>query len=294
MDWKKVFPGLGIQQPCRPLGMLEVSAGTSSTHIMEKVCTQPALEGILMRALIVSDVHSNLEALEAVVADAQERGGFDVIWCLGDLVGYGPDPGACLDLLQSFPLVAVAGNHDKAALDLRESSDFNNAAAYSANWTAQQLTEENRIFLARLPEVTTAGDFTLVHGSLRAPLREYLLNEEAAASTFGRLTTSYCLVGHSHLPFLCPENRDGPRFVQFTEDEVFTLDERRQIANPGSVGQPRDYDPRPSYAIYSQEDAESPGYLERHRVEYARTLTQEKMRDSGLPTSLIDRLDHGV
>ena len=247
-----------------------------------------------MRALIVSDIHSNLEALEAVIADGQDRGGFDVIWCLGDSVGYGPDPAACLDLLQSFPLVAVAGNHDRAALDLRESADFNNAAAFAANWTAQQLPEEHRSFLAGLPEVTTAGPFTLVHGSLRAPLREYLLNEEAAASTFGRLTTSYCLVGHSHLPFLCLENRDGPRFVQFTEDEVFALDERRQIANPGSVGQPRDYDPRPSYAVYVQEDEESLGYLERHRVEYARKVTQDKMENAGLPRSLIDRLDHGV
>jgi len=247
-----------------------------------------------MRALIVSDIHSNLEALEAVIADAQGRGGFDVIWCLGDSVGYGPDPAACLDLLQSFPLVAVAGNHDRAALDLRESADFNSAAAYSANWTARQLPEEHRGFLAGLPEVATAGAFTLVHGSLRAPLREYLLNEEAAASTFGRLTTRYCLVGHSHLPFLCLENRDGPRFVQFSEHEAFALDERRLIANAGSVGQPRDYDPRPSYAIYVQEYPESSGLMERHRVEYARAATQEKMRIAGLPRSLIDRLDHGV
>ena len=247
-----------------------------------------------MRALIVSDIHSNLEALEAVIADAEGRGGFDVIWCLGDSVGYGPDPAACLDLLQSFSLVAVAGNHDRAALDLRESADFNNAAAFSANWTAQQLEEDHRGFLAGLPEVTTAGPFTLVHGSLRAPLREYLLNEEAAAATFGRLTTSYCLVGHSHLPFLCLENRDGPSFVQFSEDEVFDLEERRQIANPGSVGQPRDYDPRPSYAIYVEDGVGSSGSLERHRVEYARTVTQEKMRIAGLPRNLIDRLNHGV
>ena len=247
-----------------------------------------------MRALIVSDIHSNLEALEAVIADAQGRGGFDVIWCLGDSVGYGPDPIACLDLLRSFPLVAVAGNHDRAALDLRESAAFNSAAAFSANWTAQQLPEEHRSFLAGLPEVAIADSFTLVHGSLRAPLREYLLNEEAAASTFGRLTSSYCLVGHSHLPFLCLENRDGPRFVQFSEDEPFALDERRLIANSGSVGQPRDYDPRPSYAIFLQEDPETSGLLERHRVEYARAATQEKMRNAGLPRSLIDRLDHGV
>ncbi len=247
-----------------------------------------------MRALIVSDIHSNLEALEAVVEDAQRRGGYDAIWCLGDSVGYGPDPEACLDLLMSHPLVAVAGNHDRAALNVRESADFNNAAAYSAAWTSERLGKDYREFLAGLPEVTTAAQFTLVHGSLRAPLREYLLNEEAAAGTFGRLTTTYCLVGHSHMPFLCQENRDGPRFVQFSEDEVFPLDQRRLIANPGSVGQPRDYDPRPSYALLASGEEDSAGTLERHRVEYDRAATQDKMRQAGLPRSLIDRLDYGV
>ena len=247
-----------------------------------------------MRALIVSDIHSNLTALEAVMADARKRGGFDVIWCLGDSVGYGPEPGECLALLQTFPLVAVAGNHDRAALNARDSADFNNSAAISAIWTAGQLSADDRAFLSGLPQVTTAGDFTLVHGSLRAPLREYLLNEEAASATFGLMATSFCLVGHSHLPFLCQENRDGPKFVSFSEDEAFALDERRWIGNPGSVGQPRDYDPRPSYALYCREGPEGPGTLERHRVEYDRAATQEKMRQAGLPRNLIDRLDHGV
>lgn len=247
-----------------------------------------------MRALIVSDIHSNLEALEAVIADAQGRGGFDSIWCLGDSVGYGPDPVACIDLLVSFSLVAVAGNHDRAALDVRESSNFNSAAAYASDWTARRLGRECRDFLSGLPEVATVGEFTLVHGSLRAPLREYLLNEEAAASTFGRLRTGYCLVGHSHMPFLCLENRDGPRFVQFSEDEVYPLGPRRWIVNPGSVGQPRDYDPRPSYALYVREEYDLAGSLERHRVEYDRAATQEKMRQAGLPRSLIERLDYGV
>ncbi len=233
-------------------------------------------------------------SLEAVIADANQRGGFDAIWCLGDSVGYGPDPVPCLELLQSYPLVAVAGNHDRAALDTRESADFNSAAAFAAHWTARQLNDDQRSFLSRLPEVATVGKFTLVHGSLRAPLREYLLNEEAAAATFGRLTTSYCLVGHSHIPFLCPEGEEGPRFLQFTEDQVFGMDHRRLIANPGSVGQPRDYDPRPSYALFTQESAEFAGLLERRRVEYNRAATQEKMRAAGLPNGLIDRLDHGV
>ena len=247
-----------------------------------------------MRSLIVSDIHSNLAALEAVVADAEERGGFDVVWSLGDMVGYGPDPGPCLELLRRYPLVAVAGNHDHAALNLREIADFNNAAAAATLWTSQQLSPMDRIFLSGLPMVTTAAPFTLVHGSLRAPLREYLLSPEAAQATLARLTTPYCLVGHSHIPFLCVETEAGPEFATFTEDEVFGLDSRRWILNPGSVGQPRDYDPRPSYVLCSGAEADQPNRVERHRVEYDIAATQEKMRQAGLPAPLIDRLNHGV
>ena len=248
-----------------------------------------------MRALIVSDIHGNLAALQSVIADAQLRGGFDVIWCLGDTVGYGPEPGACLALLCQYPLVAVAGNHDRAALNLQEAADFNNAAATAARWTAGQLSPEDRAMLDSLPLVAVVEPFTLVHGSLRAPLREYLLSPEAAAQTFARLDTPYCLVGHSHLPFLCVEDRQGPEFIAFTENEVFSLDRRRRIVNPGSVGQPRDYNPRPSYAIYAGEDGSGrPATVECHRVDYDVADTQEKMRRAGLPQPLIDRLNYGV
>ncbi len=247
-----------------------------------------------MRALIVSDIHANLAALEAVVADAEERGGFNVIWCLGDTVDYGPEPGPCLDLLRQYPLVAVAGNHDHAALNQLDISDFNPDAAASAIWTSRQLSPEDIALLSGLPLVAVAEPFTLVHGSLRAPLREYLLSPEAAVATLARLTTPYCLVGHSHLPFLCMENRNGPEFVVFAEDEIYSLDDRRWIVNPGSVGQPRDYDRRASYAIYARESAGGPGTVEQHRVDYDIADTQEKMRLAGLPKGLIDRLDYGV
>ena len=247
-----------------------------------------------MRALIVSDIHANLAALEAVVADAEERGGFNVIWCLGDTVDYGPEPGPCLDLLRRYPLVAVAGNHDHAALNQLDISDFNPDAAASAIWTSRQLSPEDIALLSGLPLVAVAEPFTLVHGSLRAPLREYLLSPEAAVATLARLTTPYCLVGHSHLPFLCMENRNGPEFVVFAEDEIYSLDDRRWIVNPGSVGQPRDYDRRASYAIYVKESAGEPGTVEQHRVDYDIADTQEKMRLAGLPAGLIDRLDYGV
>jgi diadenosine tetraphosphatase ApaH/serine/threonine PP2A family protein phosphatase len=272
-----------------------------------------------VRALILSDIHSNLEALEAVVADAQRRGGFDAVWCLGDTVGYGPDPSPCLDLLRpsveavlgltasSSPspggqgnprakglgrhvLRMVAGNHDLAAVGKLEVAEFNIAAATAARWTTGQLSAEQADFLARLPLVITEGLFTLVHGSLRAPLWEYLLEPEAAQGTLERLTTNFCLVGHSHIPFICRENGGFPRFVEFTEDEVYSLGQERWIINPGAVGQPRDGDPRPSYAIYHSQ----PATVERHRVTYDIPRTQEKMRRAGLPQPEILRLDHGV
>ena len=243
-----------------------------------------------MRALILADIHSNLEALEAVLDAARRRGGFQAIWCLGDLVGYGPDPGACLELLRQYPLLAVAGNHDHAAIGRIDPENFNWAAAAAARWTAGRITPDEALFLGGLPLIATAGLFTLVHGSLRAPVWEYVLSPEAARVTLALLETRYCLVGHSHIPFICLENPEGPHFGEFVEDQIIELREQRWIINPGGVGQPRDRDPRPSYAIYDDER----GTIERRRVVYDIGVTQEKMRRAGLPQPLIDRLDHGV
>ncbi len=243
-----------------------------------------------MRALILSDIHANLEALEAVLADADQRGGFDVVWGLGDLVGYGPDPNACIQRLQEYQLLAVAGNHDYAAIGKLETDLFNDAAAAAAKWTTEQLTPGPVQFLKSLPEVAVVEPFTLVHGSLRSPVWEYLVSQDAALSTLALLQTQFCLVGHSHIPFLCKEEQGEPGFEEFPEDQVITLDDRRWIINPGGVGQPRDGNPKPSYAIYDRE-ANS---VERHRVSYDIQATQRKMEDAGLPRRLIDRLDHGV
>ena len=243
-----------------------------------------------MRALILSDIHANLEALEAVFADAQVRGGFDVIWCLGDTVGYGPDPGACIDRIREFELVAVVGNHDCAAVGLIDASDFNDAALSAAKWTASQLDAGQRDFLTSLPMVFVQEPFTLVHGSLRDPIVEYLLDRNSAMGTLALLETRYCLVGHSHIPFLCRDAQGEPEFTDFPEDEKIELGDARWIINPGGVGQPRDRDPRPSYAICDTSHA----MIERHRVTYDIAKTQEKMRAADLPAHLIDRLDHGI
>lgn len=243
-----------------------------------------------MRALILSDIHSNLEALMTVLDDAVDRGGFDVVWCLGDLVGYGPDPGACLQVIRRYDILGVAGNHDLAAVGKRSADDFNYAATAAIQWTANQLSDEETDFLANLPTVVTPQLFTLVHGSLRAPVDEYLLEEDSALATLKLIQTPFCLVGHSHIPFICRENGGSPLFFQFTEDEVFSLGEERLIINPGCVGQPRDRDPRPSYAIYDS----TAKTIQRHRVTYSVETTQEKMRKANLPEYLIERLNHGV
>ena len=217
-----------------------------------------------VRALLLSDIHSNLEALDAVVDDANVRGGFDVVWCLGDTVGYGPDPNECISRLKDYQLVAIAGNHDNAAVGKISYEDFNGAARAAIVWTADQLGEVETEFLSGLPTVVVEEPFTLVHGSLRDPLVEYLLDQGSANATLAMLESRYCLVGHSHYPFLCRENGGLPVFDEFTEDTTFNLEEERWIINPGGVGQPRDRDPRPSYGIFDSETMS----IERHRVEY--------------------------
>ncbi len=267
-------------------------------HLTGFHATGPNISGyfrdyVIMRALILSDIHANLEALEAVISDAEDRGGFDVTWCLGDTVGYGPDPGPCIDRIREFELVAVAGNHDHAAVGLIDAADFNDAAKAAADWTSGQLDTDQQLFLSSLPFVSLQSPFTLVHGSLRDPIVEYLLDRNSAVGTLDLMETDYCLVGHSHIPFVCSEVTDNPldpAFADFPEDEPVELGTKRRIINPGGVGQPRDRDSRPSYAVYDS----STVAVERHRVTYDIAKTQKKMKAAELPGHLIDRLDHGI
>ena len=240
-----------------------------------------------MRLLLVADIHSNLEAFEAVLADAGTRGGFEGVWCLGDVVGYGPDPGRCIDLLRQFDHLCVAGNHDWAAVGKIDIDQFNAYAAAACEWTSGQLTAGQRQYLEALTPVLAQEAFTLVHGSLRDPIWEYLLSYEAAVATFARCQTTHCLVGHSHIPFVCEEGRG---FGQFRgEENTVHLEDTCLIINPGSVGQPRDGDPRASYAILDTEGGE----VVQYRVVYPIPETQEKMRRAELPQRLIERLTYG-
>ena len=187
-------------------------------------------------------------------------------------------------------MVAVAGNHDHAAIGLIDASDFNESAKIAANWTANQLDHEQKEFLASLPLVAVQDTFTLVHGSLRAPIEEYLLDRNSAMGTLAILETQYCLVGHSHIPFRCLEIDGDVDFYDFTEDELIEMTNNRQIVNPGGVGQPRDRNPRSSYAIYDSTE----NNLVRHRVDYDILKTQRKMVAADLPSRLIERLGHGL
>ena len=242
-----------------------------------------------MRAIIVSDIHSNLEAFEAVLQAAEKGGGFDEIWSLGDLVGYGPDPGPCVDLIQQYQNRGVAGNHDLASIGRQSLEAFNANAAAASRWTTEQLAEGHLEYLRELPLRFETDDFTAVHGSPRDPVWEYVVSPASAVVSFNHFDTLRCLVGHSHIPFICRPKDDTAVFLEFPLDTPIELGTDRLIINPGGVGQPRDGDPRASYAIYDADD----GSVSHHRAEYDIPTTQAKMVDRGLPSYLIDRLAHG-
>ncbi len=243
-----------------------------------------------MRYLIISDIHANLTAFETVLADAGPIGeAYDFVWCLGDVVGYGPDPNECVDLLRSMPHLCLAGNHDWAALGRLDIRSFNADARKAVQWTRDTLTDNNLAYLEALPTTFVLGNFTLAHGSPREPVWEYILDPLVAALNFSHYQTTYCLVGHTHTPVTF-KNVDGTCEAVAPEYQVESkLDQARQIINPGSVGQPRDSDPRAAYAILDIEHVS----FEYRRVEYDISAVQKRLRKADMPERLITRLEHG-
>ena len=244
-----------------------------------------------MRYAILADIHSNLAAFSAVLKDIEHHGGVDEVWCLGDIVGYGPDPGACIEMLRQYKHISVAGNHDLAAIGRLELSSFNPDGAAAVRWTAQQLTTEETHYLESLPTVIEKGDFTLVHGSPREPVWEYLHSISAARENFAYFQSPYCLVGHCHLPQVFKQAEDGCcSFIPFSASVGQVLGRSRLIINPGGVGQPRDGDPRASYAIYDSEA----GVIRLYRTPYCINDTQQKIMKCNLPVKLAIRLGNGL
>lgn len=243
-----------------------------------------------MKALIVSDIHSNLEAFQSVIADADGRGGFNEIWSLGDLVGYGPDPSAVINLLRQHQHKAVIGNHDLASIGKLSLEAFNPHAKEANLWTGKQLSADERAYLGKQPRIIEEGEFLMCHGSPRDPVWEYVVSISAAVASFNHFDTHRCLLGHSHIPFICRPKGDSNAEFQTPQLGVpLSLNTDRMIINPGGIGQPRDGDPRASYALYDSE----PETLTHHRVEYEIETTQDKMRAHKLPEFLIERLEFG-
>lgn len=243
-----------------------------------------------MRCLVVADVHSNLEAFRAVIAHAEADGGFERVLCLGDVVGYGPDPGECLALLRSYPHAAVAGNHDLAAVGELSVETFNPAARAAALWTRRRLTLEEQAYLRSNPLRCGEAEATLLHGTPRDPVWEYflpwLMPPPVTDECFRLFDTPVCLLGHSHLPFACTE---AGVVTPLQSAMTLALNAERLIVNPGSVGQPRDGDPRAACAVYDT----GARTLTHHRVPYDIQRTQLKMAAVGLPNSLAARLSFG-
>ncbi len=245
-----------------------------------------------MRYAILADIHANLAAFQAVLAHLETQGGANQLWCLGDIVGYGPDPGDCIDLLQQYPHVSIAGNHDLAAIGKLPIAQFNPDAAAACRWTALQVEAEHIRYLEALPLRVETQGFTLVHGSPREPTWEYLLTLDAIEANLTNQTTPHCLVGHSHVPFAvaCSTQGDNCEELEFAMGETVLLKDRRFVINPGAVGQPRDGDPRASYAVYD----DTSGDIAFFRTSYDIEAVQRKMRAAGLPSRLIQRLSYGL
>jgi diadenosine tetraphosphatase ApaH/serine/threonine PP2A family protein phosphatase len=241
-----------------------------------------------MRVAVISDIHANRHALDAVL-EAVEAERPDTVWCLGDTVGYGPQPNECCDLVRERADLCLVGNHDLVALGELSVGDFNDEAARAAVWTSDVLTEASRDFLAALKPSAEAEGVGLYHASARDPVWDYILSEEAARATFELSPAALILVGHSHVALaLRQENDRSVAGGLAPADAEFELN-GRWLLNPGSVGQPRDGDPRAAWLLLDLERR----FAAFRRVKYPVEKTQAEMRERGLPPLLAARLERG-
>ena len=248
-----------------------------------------------MRYAVLSDVHGNLEALSAVLADAASEGALGVL-CLGDAVGYGADPVACVELLGERSTGMVAGNHEYGALGLLDLRWFNPVARAAALWTREQLGADHQGYLSGLPLSSALGEATCVHASPRRPEEwDYLLSAEDGFEAFPDFATRLCFVGHSHRPGVWSLGSSGPAHEDlggpaWHDHRIPFHDGRRYIVNVGSVGQPRDRDPRAAYVVWDEDERS----ITLRRVMYDHKAAAAKILRAGLPRALADRLAHGM
>jgi predicted phosphodiesterase len=242
-----------------------------------------------MRVAVVSDIHSNLHALEAVLAAIDEDAP-DELWCLGDLVGYGARPNECCAAVAERADVCLAGNHDLAVRGTIDLEEFHGDAGLAATWTREMLEPEWKELLDRLEPEGSAHGVALYHGSARDPIWEYVLSDEGALATLELAHASLVLVGHSHVALQVVRSGDELEGGVAPAGTERDLDGLRALLNPGSVGQPRDGDPRAAYLLLDL----AAQHASFRRVEYDVKQTQREMRDAGLPEVLAGRLALGL
>ncbi len=245
-----------------------------------------------MRIAILSDIHANVVALEAVLRAA---GTYDALWNLGDTIGYGPRPNECVALIQHHARLSIAGNHDLASLGKLNLADFNHDARIANLWNGEQLLPEYRAFLEDLPtQMPVDETYRIAHGSPRDPVWEYVLSASQAYDNFlAYFDEQVCFIGHSHVPLVFQMQPNGVVHEPYVPGSGHVLALKpgeRYIINPGSVGQPRDQNPRAAYAILDT----AAHTVQFHRVEYDIEQTQEQMREAHLPQALIRRLQYGM
>jgi diadenosine tetraphosphatase ApaH/serine/threonine PP2A family protein phosphatase len=239
-----------------------------------------------MKYAILGDIHSNLEALGAVLADSGERGA-DRYVCVGDIVGYNADPCACLDRVRELEAPTVKGNHDHYCSCDSELTGFHPLAAEVVHWTRKQLGEERIEWLRSLSYKKRVDSFTIVHSTLDMPEKwGYVFDKYEADANFTYQRTSVCFFGHTHVPLAFERNGD---VRQGTYSKIKVQMGKKYFVNVGSVGQPRDGDPRAAYAIYDSEAHT----ISLHRIEYDIAAAQKKVRAAGLPERLAQRLETG-
>jgi diadenosine tetraphosphatase ApaH/serine/threonine PP2A family protein phosphatase len=233
-----------------------------------------------MKIALISDIHSNLQALLAALSDIDGRG-IDEIYCIGDSVGYGGSPNECVDLVRKRASAVVLGNHDLAAVKPSDADYFTKPGKIVAEWTNRTLTAENRQFLAALPFTVEMGVCTLVHASPEfPPAWQYVNSMDAARDQFAHFKTEICFIGHTHVPVLCGEDLKTFKFKK----------NMRFLINVGSIGQPRDGNPHLSYGIL---DTDAWSY-ENIRIPYDVRAAAEAITSKGLPAILAKRLSQGV